>query len=320
MRTRSTTTDEAGPARRLARWVASLLLGGTIAATATTAAAQETAPYPNGTSGIKAGTVPPPGHYWLIYNRLYESRQNKDQNGDTVLVDGEGESYYLNAYANVHRFIHITDYKIFGADYGWNAVIPLVGIDLEIGAYDVADSAFRIADINVEPFVIEWHKPRYDFGFVYGFFAPTAERNDARPALPGKGFWTNYFGAAGTYYFDDEREWSISMLSRYEFCGTRYDKDINAGNNFSFEWGASRNIAKVLEVGVSGYCSWQTTLDSGSAVDYVDYYDRVLGIGPEVQYYSKELNLGYHFRYWWEFDARNRSEGTIATITIVKPF
>src|SRR5262245_58754636 len=114
----------------------------------------------------------------------------------------------LSAYANVHRFIHVTNYKFLGADYAWNCVVPLVGVDIAIPSYGVADSAFRIADINIEPFVIEWHKPRYDFGYVYGTFCPTAERNDARPALPGKKYWTNYVGAAGTYYFDDDRAWS----------------------------------------------------------------------------------------------------------------
>ncbi|MEX2185193.1 MAG: transporter [Pirellulales bacterium] len=287
----------------------------------TTTSAQETAPYPNGTSGLKAGTVPPPGHYWLMYNRLYEARRNIDLNGDTVTgPGGVGLGLDVNGYANVHRFIHVTEYKILGADFAWNAVLPLVGVDMGIGAYGVRDSAFRIADINVEPFVIEWHKPRYDFGYLYGFFAPTAERNDARPALPGKGYWTNYVGVAGTYYFDDDRTWSLSALSRYEMCGRRRDVDITPGDNFSFEWGLARNVEKVLDVGVSGYCSWQTKLDAGTGIDYVNTRDRVFGIGPEVQYFSTKYKFGYHLRYWWEFGARDRSQGTIATLTIVKPF
>jgi hypothetical protein len=191
---------------------------------------------------------------------------------------------------------------------------------MRIAAYDLADSAFRIGDINAEPFVIEWHQPGYDFGFVYGFFAPTAERNDAQPALPGKGYWTNYAGVAGTYYFDDDRTWSLSALSRYEMSGERRDTDITPGDNLSFEWGLGRNVEKVLDVGVSGYCSWQTTLDSGSDIDYVNTRDRVFGIGPELQYFSPTYKFAYHFRYWWEFEARDRSQGTIATITIVKPF
>jgi hypothetical protein len=256
-----------------------------------------------------------------MYNRLYEARRTNDLNGDAVLSPGGTPlGFDLSGYANVHRFIHVTDYKILGADFAWNAVVPFVGIDVEIAGYGVRDSAFKIGDLNVEPFVIEWHKPRYDFGYVYGIFCPTAERQADRPALPGKQFWTNYVGVAGTYYFDDDRTWSLSALSRYEMCSKRLDADITPGDNFSFEWGLARNVEKVLDVGISGYCSWQTTLDKGSDIDYVNTRDRVMGIGPEIQYFSPKYKFGYHLRYWWEFDARDRSQGTIATLTIVKPF
>jgi hypothetical protein len=189
-----------------------------------------------------------------------------------------------------------------------------------MSALGIDDSAFRIGDMNLEPFVLEWHQPRYDFGYLYGLFAPTAPRNDARPALPGKNYWTNYVGVAGTYYFDDDRTWSASFLSRYEMCGRRHDKDITPGDNFSFEWGLARNVGKVMDIGVSGYCSWQTTLDTGSDITYYNTRDRVFGVGPEVQYFSQKYKFGYQFRYWWEFDARDRTQGTIATLTIVKPF
>lgn len=282
---------------------------------------QETTPYPNGTSGIKAGTVPPPGHYWLMYNRLYEADRLMNADGDTSTGPGGAPlGFDISAWANVHRFVHVTDYEILGANYAWNAVVPLAVVDVNISAAGVHDSEFKVADINLEPVVIEWHEPRYDFGYVYGLFVPTAERNDNRPALPGKAFWTHYVGAAATYYFDDDRTWSLSALSRYEIPTRRRDKDITPGQNFSFEWGLARNFEQVLDIGVSGYCSWQTTLDRGSDVTYTNVRDHVYGIGPEVQYYSVEYNVGYHFRYWWEFDARDRPEGTIATLTIVKPF
>jgi hypothetical protein len=142
-----------------------------------------------------------------------------------------------------------------------------------------------------------------------------------RAALPGKKFWTHYVGPAGTYYFDDERTWSLSFLSRYEMPTKRQDGvDIHAGDNFSFEWGFARNVQQICDIGVSGYCSWQTTLDTGSDVTYVNVHDRAFAAGPEVQYFSPELKLGYHLRAWWEFGVRDRTQGEIITLTIVKPF
>lgn len=298
-----------------------MLAAGVALAWGASAAAQETAPYPNGTSGIKAGTVPPPGHYWLTYNRLYQADRIIGPDGETTTAaGGDPLGFDIMAFANVHRFVHVTEYEILGANFAWNAVLPLAWIDFQMTSAGIDNTEFKVADVNVEPFVLEWHKPRYDFGYVYGLFVPTASRSDNRPALPGKAFWTHYFGAAGTYYFDDDRTWSASILSRYEIPTERNDKDITPGQNFSFEWGVARNFNQTLDVGVSGYCSWQTTLDRGSDVTYTNVLDRVYGAGPELQYFSPQLNLGCHLRHWWEFGARDRPEGTITTFTIVKPF
>jgi hypothetical protein len=292
------------------------------AACAAAASAQETAPYPNGTSGLKAGTVPPPGHYWLFYNRIYTADELRDADSNVTTAPGGGPlGFDLTGYANVHRFLHVTNYDILGANYSWNAVLPLVNIDLDIAGYGVHDSDFKVGDLNMEPFVIEWHEPRWDFGVVYGFFAPTASRSDVRAALPGKKFWTHYIGPAGTYYFDDQRTWSLSFLSRYEMPTKRQGGvDVRAGHNFSFEWGFGRSVQKICDVGISGYCSWQTTLDEGSDATYRNVHDRAFAAGPEVQYFSPTLKVGYQLRSWWEFGVRDRTQGEIITLTIVKPF
>jgi hypothetical protein len=99
----------------------------------------------------------------------------------------------------------------------------------------------------------------------------------------------------------------------------RRDRDITPGDNFSFEWGVGRNFDKTLDIGVSGFCSWQVTLDKGSDVTYTNVRDRAFGIGPEIQFFSVKHKLGYHFRFWWEYGVRDRTEGTIATLTLVKP-
>lgn len=276
------------------------------------AGAQETPHYPNGTSGLKAGTVPPPGWYYLEYNYFYHA--------DSLRTTGGPSNFDLDAYANVHRIIDVTHYKILGADYAWNIVIPIVHSNIDIFDYGVHDSATQLADFNAEPFVIEWHEARYDFGYVYGFFAPTGSYNSLRPALPGKGYWTNYFGAAGTYYFDNAKSWSASFLSRYEINSKRRGTDFRLGDNFSFEWGVSKNWGKVLETGVSGYASWQATPSQGADVTNPNELARGFAIGPEIQYFSTRYGVGFHLRHWWEFGVRDRSLGQITTFTLVIPF
>jgi hypothetical protein len=269
--------------------------------------------YPNATSGILAGTVPPKGHYWLMYHRFYHAPVTTDDFGNAQPV-----GFTLDTYVNAHRIVTVTDKKILGADFAWNFVVPIVWIDSEVTAYGIEDTAMTLADMNVEPFVIEWHEKQFDFGFVFGLFAPTAPYNSNQPALPGRDYWTLYPGLAGTYYFDEAKSWHVSALSRYEFHTDRVSDGFHRGDDLSFEWGAGKSFQEQgATFGVSGYCSWQVTDNEGNGA-YPK--DRAYGIGPEIQYFSTKWKWGYHLRHWFEFGARNRTEGEITTFTLVKPF
>jgi len=267
--------------------------------------------YPNGTSGLLAGTVPPPGRYWLFYNRFYHAPVTTGPTGEAQPV-----GFNLDTYVNAHRIVTVTEKKLWGADFAWNFVVPVVSIDVEIDAYGINQSAMTLADMNVEPFVIEWHEKQFDFGFVFGFFAPTAPYNSNQPSLPGRDYWTLYPGLAGTYYFDEERTWSASVLSRWEFHTDRVADGFHRGDDLSFEWGIGKAHGEAI-FGVSGYCSWQVTENTGNGAFPED---RAYALGPEIQYFNPKWKLGYHIRHWWEFGAENRTEGAITTFTLVKPF
>lgn len=283
--------------------------------------AQETNHYPNGTSGILAGSVPGPGLYYLMYNLFYETDQLKDNAGNTVLApDGNSLDFRAKAFANVHRFIHVTHLKFLGAEFSWNVAVPLVYRSVRIDNFNVDDSNFALGDINLEPLVLEWRGPQWDFGIGYGLFAPTGDRDDQHPAKPGKNFWTHYPIVAGTWFFDQERTWSASFLSRYEVHGKRQDVDITPGNDISVEWGVGKSFGTLI-VGISGYAQWQVTSDTGADINYdASVHDRVFGIGPEIQYFFPEYGFGFQLRHWREFGAEDRSEGSITTLTLVKPF
>lgn len=292
-----------------------------ILGTAQVADAAESAPYPNGTSGILGGSVPGPGLYYLIYNFYYHASRTKDGDGRTAKApDGTSLGFNLDVVANVHRLIHVTTYKILGAEYSWNVVVPFVRAELDIRAFGIDDSRTVVGDFNAEPFVLEWRGPRWDFGLGLGFFAPSGERDSRKPALPGKGFWTVYPIVAGTYFLDPERTWSVSILSRYEIpLSQMSDVDVTAGHNFSFEWGIGKTF-ETLTVGMSGYASWQVTRDLGNDADVPATRDRAFGFGPELQYFLPTYGFGFQLRHWREFFVQDRPEGHITTLTLVKPF
>ncbi len=238
--------------------------------------AQETGHYVNGVEGLKGASLPPPGFYWKLYNAFYTADTMTDKDGDEIDI-----GFDLTVYALVNRFIWISDMKMLGADYGADIIIPANYTDIKISAKNVEDDKFALGDIMIEPILLSWHGSRYDAAFGFGLYLPTGEYEKSEPASPGKDFWTGMFTLGGTYYFDMEKTWAASILSRYEIHSEEDDLDITPGNDFHFEWGVSKNIAQVWDVGVVGYCQWQVTDDSGDDTTWdQSVHDRVFAIGP----------------------------------------
>lgn len=278
------------------------------------ASAGETGHYVNGVEGIKASTLPPPGFYYRMYNVYYDADEIMDEDGDALDVGLD-----VHVYALVNRFVWISDIKMLGADFGADVIIPLVYTDLEIKAFDVDDDEFGLGDIAIEPFVLSWHGARYDASFGLAVYVPTGET--AEPASPGKDFWTGLVTLGGTYYFDVEKTWSASILSRYEIHSEKDETDVRPGNDFHFEWGIGKTLAKIWDVGLAGYCQWQVTDDSGSDVEWdKGVHDRVFAVGPEVTVFIPPARSFLSLRSLWEFGAKDRTEGQVIALTLTKAF
>jgi hypothetical protein len=270
--------------------------------------------YPNGIEGIKAGSVPPPGFYYKMYNVLYTADTITDNNGDNLDLD-----FDLNLFVNAHRFLWVSNHEILGGNYGADIIVPLFDVDLEIGKLAVNDNQAGLGDICIEPFVLSWHCPQYDAAIGLAFFAPTGKYDITEPASPGKDMWTGMITAGGTYYFDLEKTWSASILARYEIHGQKGESDLKPGNDFHFEWGVAKTLAKIWDVGLTGYCQWQVTDDSGTQGARVDK-DSVYAVGPEVSVFIPSGAFFLSLRSQWEFSAKERSEGNFTTLTITKIF
>ncbi len=280
-----------------------------------TASAGETGHYVNGVEGIKAATLPPPGLYYRLYNVFYNADEFNDEHGDSMDINFE-----VSVYAMVHRLVWITDKKVIGADFGADVIIPFVYTDIEIKGTPVDDDQFGLGDIAIEPFVLSWHGPFYDASFGLAVYVPTGEYDQNEPASPGKDMWTGLITLGGTYYLDANKTWSASILARYEIHSEKDERDVRPGNDFHFEWGIGKTLAKIWDVGVAGYCQWQVTDDSGSDATDKTVHDRVYAIGPEVSVFIPPAKLFASLRSLWEFDAKDRSEGNVTSLTLTKPF
>ncbi len=288
----------------------------------TVANAQVGGHYPAGVEGIKAATLPPPGLYFRDYNVFYTA--DRLRNGLPM-----GDSFEVNVYSQVPRVIYMTDYKILGAYYGFDVLVPFTYTDFKAPGYK--NSAFGIGDISVEPLLLSWNFKQFDLSFGYAFWAPTGEFDPAHPEKPGSGFWSHMLTLGGTYYFDTEKTIALSVLNRYEFHHEQKYTGIEPGQTWTIEWGLSKSITKTIDVGVVGYFHYQVTEDDISSADLTTYRlahpfydpdinDRVIGIGPEISAVCPKLGLITSLRYHYEFGANDRPEGHNIVLTFTKRF
>jgi len=288
----------------------------------TCACAMETPRYCLGVEGIKCGSAPPPGYYLRSYNAWYHATQLKDGSGHNVDVD-----FKFDLVASAERFIWVTGapQKMLGFDFGVYAIVPFMNSSMKMGRLGVDDkSRLGVSDIEVCPAMLAWHFSRMDVTFAYEFIAPVGNFKQNHPATGPIGFeyWTHQPTLGVTAYLDKEKTWSFSVLPRYEIHTEKKNLHYRAGDQFHFEWGVAKALPKSgIEVGVVGYCSWQTTDDRGPGVTWDrKVHDRVFAAGPEVDYFIKPIKLNMALRYEREFGARDRPVGNMSTLTFTKRF
>lgn len=280
--------------------------------------AQETGHYVPGIMGLKAGTLPPPGFYYIMHNVSYTSGAFYGGDGNEAPID-----FDLNVFAHAQRFVYVWEDVIFGANYAMNLIVPFNYTDIAIGAFNVNDSKFGIGDVIFDPIVLAWNKEKYDVSFGLAAIAPVGSYDINQAASPGKSFWTGLMTLGGTYYFDAQKSWHASILSRYEIHSRKKDYDVTPGNDFTFEWGIGKTIPKkqIWGLGVSGYAHWQLTEDKGDDVLYdASIKDRVFAVGPEVTCFIPPIKLNVELRAQAEFGAIDRSQGPKVSLSLFKAF
>ncbi|QAR33291.1 transporter [Geovibrio thiophilus] len=264
--------------------------------------------YALGSEGIKAASIPGPGFYYVMYNQYFSSDEFRDRSGDKI--DNPPE---IKTFANVHRFIWMTKKKILGADYGMNLIIPAVYVDIETAAGD--DSEFNIGDTTIEPLTLAWHGKRYDAVFGAAMYLPTGEYDKSDLANTGNDHYTLMTTYGVTFYPDEDKLWSVSVLARHEKHFENRDLDITYGDDLNLEWGVGRTIG-IFDAGLSGYAHWQITDDSGKDVSWdKSVHDRKFGIGPELNAFISQINGQVKIKYYKEFSTEDSTEGNALWLT-----
>ena len=291
--------------------------------------------YPAGLEGIKGGSLPEPGIYFRDDNLFYT--------GTSDLLSDFKTFVYLQA----PHLTWMTDWKILGANYGMDVLVPFVYKEAsyhEILALpggrqinrSVNNSRFGIADIQIEPLLLSWHLKQFDFRAGYALWVPTGDYDNTSlvNANLGDGCWTHMMTLGGVWYPDHDKTWAVSLLNRIEFNsqvpGIRLGPTTPGGgystptgenvpcSTYTLEWGISKAIIEDTDVGVAGYYQQQFTDHDAATTLFTD--SSVVGIGPEIRTFIPRWGLSGSLRCVCEFAADNRPQGNTINLMLMKQF
>ncbi|MCB2191320.1 MAG: transporter [Deltaproteobacteria bacterium] len=273
--------------------------------------------YVPGSLGINAGSMPPPGFHYTMYNTLYNADTMTDSSGNDLDVGLD-----LTVFANVNQFAYMTDIKILGADYGFDLFLPFVYTNFELTSAGVNEDTFGLGDICVDPLILGWHGKQWDFSFALGAYAPTGESGEF--SSPGKGYWSVIETIGGTYFFDEARTWSITLLTRWLLNTEDRDTNITPGAEMVAEYGLAKafplnNGGMVFYAGIVGYTYKQLTDDSGDGATDDQYMGNA--VGPEVRLmFFKPFPIQVSLRYNFEYGTENTTEGQNVCLSLIGSF
>src|SRR5574340_786558 len=202
--------------------------------------------YVGGNEDFMAGALPPPGIYPIHYGVYFTSDRWNDNSGNDMKLDLKA-----NIYAYAFRFVHVTNMKLFGADWAWQVIVPLVDKSVKIGVAGIDKRSRGVGDIEFSPLVLGWHfnKNMHLIGAV-DFSAPTGSYDKNDPSSVGNNYWTIAPILAPTYISDGGFE--VSAKVQYFFNTKNNDTKYTSGNEVLIDYLVGQHVGN-WNFGINGF-------------------------------------------------------------------
>ncbi|MBT0963864.1 SphA family protein [Denitromonas iodatirespirans] len=298
------------------RAVSRIFLGIGLSALAATAAAVEGgAPItPFGIYDFGAGIAPPPSPVAAIGVRanFYQADQIRDNDGKRSPVDTT-----LRANSFGVAVLKMTDTKIFGANYGFSVVVPVLDMNLDLGiptpggTVKLSDSNAAQGDITVTPVMLQWVSPGLFQLASLQIQAPTGYYRKDNLINPGTNHWTISPTYAFTYITQGGFE--VSSNIQLNFHTRNNDTNYRSGVEYQHEFAVGQHVGP-FTLGVGGYYYQQITDDDAQGLTNGNRA-RVAALGPALSFFSPgALVPTFWVHAYREFGARNRAQGSLITL------
>ena len=308
-------------------------------------------PYPGGNEDFFAGALPPGGtKVFLNYFMYLDSTKLRDKSGHEQSVYGPpgtpvaGQNlgkadWRLQVVANVFRYVDVTKVKLFGGDFLWHVIVPVIYEHASLGyrglgaipAGDVfTGSTTGLGDVEAGV-GIAWHPSKtFHHLAAFDFVAPTGSYNaNNRDVNISNHYWSFSPIWAFTYIGDKGSPlpgFEVSSKFMYWFNTINTDTSYTSGQMFMADYLVAQHFGN-WGFGANGHLLYQTTNDKQNGRTAFDPFtgaqtgveSRYFSIGPAIQY-----NLPNHgcitVKYQWDVWDENRPQANKLWVKFVWPF
>jgi hypothetical protein len=289
-------------------------------------AAQQKGQYLPGQYGLNAGVMPSPGFTYANIDVNYSTGTVNNSSGNGISGPGNPN---LSLWVVENIFYYVPDTKFLGGNLGFMAMIPTVANgSLALNDLGItASTTWGLADAWFQPFTLGWHLKRVDFWIGDAFMVPIGRYSPGAKNNIGTGYFGNHLTTGTTLYLTKNRGTSASIFTDWEVHGNRQGTNNtfkSPGQAFTDEWGfgqvlpLSKDMSKLIQLGVVGYDQWQVTASGGDIARLPDgtlvpaqglpFYS-VHAVGGEATFILPKKSFILFFKYYDEYKAYSRPIG-----------
>lgn len=274
-----------------------------------------------GVTGLKSGSQPPPHWYAtlpLIYT--YDADTVRDRDGQELRFDADLTSVVYGV-----GLMKVTTKKIFGANYGFQVLLPVWANNRIQGTEIDANPGGGLTDGVIQPISLGWHFSRADAIAGYSLFVPTGRYEDGATDNTGLGMWGQELSFGTTVYLNDAKQYHLATLASLTFQSKKEDSETQVGTAVNFEGGAGADFLRGgLTVGLAYYASFKLAQDEIDGVPdaLIRGRNKVFALGPEVSLALARRGVLYgflKFNYQWEVYAQTNTQGSEFNMVLSLP-
>jgi hypothetical protein len=275
-----------------------------------------------GTFGPQTGILPEAGTYLTNYSYYYTANAGRTSEGGLIRAD-----LTVDVFSNFTTVTHVTDWTLWGGQYGFGVFVPAVYAEydasIQIGPLTgrFSDDNCGLGDIVLTPLLLGWHDGNSHFLGITNVYFPTGSYNTGTGVNLGKNRYA-VEPALGYTYLNEENGRELSLGLGYTVNFKNTETDYRTGDEFHADLLLAQHLPNGMMLGTAGYWYEQVTGDSGAGAILGDFKGRVYGLGPILSYNTtiSDHLFAISFKYYWEFEAKNRLEGDAAFLQLTYQF